>query len=172
MISHSPKSIHHHLTMDPFESMESIDRYVQQLKRKMDRRYMDRIQDRVALILIPRSYALVANDQSMSFAVPGWILCAGGETWEDLYTLKIGNSITLKLDDPFSENAVFVYRDPTNTTGRRLELATKTPNPPKDSLTFLAARAVVKAWDKYDEETQKDICRRTLLHWTKHITNK
>lgn len=120
-----------------------------------------RIIDRVAMALLPRACFLLVDmgdGQYNQCPRPKWRLCCG-KTWADLYTIEMeedGAKLVLHLDNPFSRTSVF-------SCGTDIKLASDVKDPPKDSLQFLAARAMAAAWDQYDEATQQLICDTVTL---------
>jgi hypothetical protein len=137
--------------------MEAIERFTQEHTRKINQTLKARILDRVATTLIPRPYLLLLrapNERDVVCPIHKWKLCRG-KTWGDLFTVELEYGIVLKLDNPFSPTSVFACK---YESGLTLKWISYTPDPPKDSLQFLAARALAQSWDKYDEETQQLIC--------------
>ena len=144
-------------------TLTELEQWVQSRLRYHQKEMQERIVERVAAVLIPRAYFLKYTDENgevSAYPIPKWTL-RKGTTWGDLFALELPYNLTLILDSCFSKDSVFML--PCKNPKETIRLASATPTPRMDSLQFLAAKAMVKAWDEYDEETQQLICDTTCL---------
>jgi hypothetical protein len=145
-----------------------VERWVAHRQRQMQLSLRARIIDRVASMLVPRSRFLLLrkpNEEDKPYAVPKWILRTSMQSWDTFFTIEIAaedEQIVLKLNSIISPSGVFC-NELESEPGVGLYWASNMPDAPKDSLQFLAARAMAAAWDQYDEATQQLICDTVTL---------
>ncbi len=131
-------------------------------------RLFNNIVNRVATVLLPdRKLWLMHVESRRGCSLISRTLRMGS-TWADCFVMDIVLGVdetilqlTMHLDNPFSDKAIFVLTDQ-ETHVVLFKLVATHKAVPMNSLQFLAAKTLVNVWDTFDEASQRHICEYTL----------